>query len=450
MSDLIAALATAPARSAIGVIRLSGEGAIECADSLFRAASGRKMADAPSNKLIYGGVYDSDGALLDTCLCTVSRAPRSYTGEDTAELSCHGSPAALSAILTELFKNGARQALPGEFTKRAFLNGRLDLTRAEAVADLIDAQTRAAAVNASGQLAGAVTRKTDGVYSRLLDIAAHFHAVVDWPDEDIEDFELVNYLNVLDESERTLKSLLATFERGKLLRDGVKTAIVGLPNVGKSSLLNALLGFDRAIVTAAPGTTRDTVEEKCVIGGTLLRLVDTAGLRESADEAERIGIDRARQAMASASLVLAVLDSSRALTGEDVDTARRADILVLNKSDLPCLLTLPPELENIPAVSVSARTGQGIDTLAEAIAARIKSADDIPAGEILTNARQAGEVSAALDALRRARRALEEGFTPDAVLTDLEDAMHALGRLTGRDLIPDVTDRIFSRFCVGK
>ena len=450
MSDLIAAVATGPVRSAIGVIRLSGEGAIECADRVFRAKSGKKMADTASNRLLYGTICDRSGAVLDTALCTVARAPHSCTGEDTAELQCHGSPTALGAILTELFRNGARQALPGEFTKRAFLNGKLDLTQAEAVIDLIDAETAEAAKNASGQLSGAVTRRTDAVYAALLDIAAHFHAVVDWPDEDIEDFELQSYLGTLRSAEAALAQLLNTFERGRLLRDGVRTAIVGRPNVGKSSLLNALLGFDRAIVTDVPGTTRDTVEETCVLGGTLLRLVDTAGIRESADAVERLGVERSREAMASAQLILAVLDASQPLTGEDRALAAKASLLVLNKSDLPRKLQLPPELASIPAVSVSAKTGEGLAALSDAVAALLPQAPDAPAGEILTNARQAAEVSAALDSVRAALTALLAGVTPDAVLTELESALTSLGRLSGRSLTPDLTDRIFHRFCVGK
>ncbi len=450
MGELIAAIATGAVRSAIGIIRLSGEGAIACVDRVFRARSGKRLTDTCSNKLVYGGVYDSTGALLDTGLCTVSRAPHSYTGEDTAELQCHGSLAALGAILAELFRNGARQALPGEFTKRAFLNGKLDLVGAEAVIDLIDADTAAAAKNASAQIAGAVTRRTDAVYSALLDIIAHFHAVVDWPDEGVEDFEAESCITTLSEAESTLSALLDTFERGRVIRDGVKTAIVGLPNVGKSSLMNAVLGCDRAIVTATPGTTRDTVEDVCLVGDTKLRLVDTAGLRQTEDEAEKMGVARSYEAMDSATIVIAVLDLSRALTPEDVNIARKASLIALNKSDLPRKAALPPELLSIPSVTVSAKTGEGIDGLIRALSGLLPNSSDVPAGEILTNARQAAEVSAALDSLRSAKAAIMSGVTPDAALTELEAALTALARLTGRTLSADVTDRIFQRFCVGK
>ncbi len=455
MSELIAAVATGPVRAAVGIVRLSGEGAIDCVDRVFRARRGRKMADTPPGRSVYGGVYGADGALLDTCLCTVSRAPRSYTGEDTAELSCHGSPAALAAVLTALFENGARQARPGEFTKRAFLNGKLDLTEAEAVIDLIDADTQAAAKNAAGQLTGAVTRKTDAVYSELLDVAAHFHAVVDWPDEDIEDFRLEAYRGTLERGERTLRGLLDTFQRGRLLRDGVRTAIVGRPNVGKSSLLNALVGFDRAIVTDVPGTTRDTVEETCVLGGVKLRLADTAGLRRTDDAVEKLGVERSLDAMERAELILAVLDLSAPFTQEDARIVERAastarTVLVLNKADLPQKLVLPPEARALPRAALCARTGEGTRELSALVEGLFPRPEGVAEGEILTNARQAGEVQTALDALREAGEAIRDGVTPDAVLTLLEEAMEALGRLSGRALASDVTDRIFERFCVGK
>lgn len=449
MSELIAAPATGRGVSAIGIIRLSGDGAIAAVDRLFHAVSGKKMADTPSRSLVYGALRDASGALLDMCLCTVSRAPASFTGEETAELQCHGSPVALSMALEALFDCGARMAEPGEFTKRAFLNGKLDLTEAEAVIDLIEADTPAAAKNASAQLGGAVTRRTDAVYSALLDIMAHFHAVVDWPDEDIEDFESAAYLGVIRDSRETLRRLLDTFKRGRVLRDGVRCVIVGRPNVGKSSLMNALVGFDRAIVTSAPGTTRDTVEERVILGGVPVRLTDTAGLRETSDEAEKQGVLRAESAAESAELVIGVFDGSEPLTPEDSRTLKAIEaannaLAVVNKSDLPKVLSL-----DIPFISVSAATGEGIDALSESIGELFRG-QSVPQGEILTNARQAGEVRRALDALSSAEEALCGGMTPDAVLTEIEEAIGALGRLSGRTPDADVTERIFRRFCVGK
>ena len=434
MSDTIAAIATGEVVSAIGIVRVSGPGAVAAAEAVFRPADGRPMSEHRDRQLVYGRLVDAAGHVLDICLCTISRAPHSYTGEDTAELQCHGSP--------------------GEFTKRAFLNGKLSLTEAEPVIDIIEAATAEAAVNAAGQLGGALSRRAEQVYSDVVDIISHFDAVLDYPDEDIEPFELANYASRLDAGAAELRELLASFERGRAMREGVRAAIVGRPNAGKSSLLNAILGYDRAIVTAQPGTTRDTIEEKALLGGVLLRLTDTAGLREAADEAEREGVRRAFAAAEGAELAIAVFDGSQPLSDADGETlaaaraAKRA-VCVINKCDLPQVLDAA-ELTGFDAVvSLSARTGEGLDALAAAVA-ELFPAPAAPAGEILTNARQAEAVGRALSALDAARDALAAGLTPDAVLTEVEDALAALAELTGRSVRDDVTDRIFSRFCVGK
>lgn len=453
--DIIAAISTGTALSAIGIVRVSGEGCFALCDQVFRPLSGRPLSEARPREMVLGRLLDREGKAVDSCLAVRFPGPGSYTGEDCAEFHCHGSPVVLGEALASLFAAGARQAGRGEFTKRAFLNGRMDLTQAEAVIDLIEAETAQAARNAVEQLGGALGRKLRPVYDGLLNIASQFYAVVDYPDEDIPDLGREEILEALTGAEATLSALLATAGRGQVLRRGVPTAILGKPNAGKSSLLNALVGYDRAIVTDVAGTTRDTVEEKAVVGGVLLRLIDTAGIRDAPDPVERLGVERARRAAEEAELALLVLDGSRPLTEEDrevIRTAREAPrvIAVQNKADLPRQwdpASLEAELG--PVLAVSAREGEGLEAL-EAAVARLFPEDGTPRGEILTNARQAESMSRALASLRGARAALEGGLTPDAVLSDVERSMNALGEVTGQTLREDLTARIFERFCVGK
>ena len=448
--DTIAAIATPQVPCAIGILRLSGPDTFAVLDRVFRA----KGPVAP-RKMVYGELLNRDGQPIDQVLCVRFPAPHSYTGEDCAEIHCHGSPIVLNEGLAALFAHGARQATGGEFTKRAFLNGRLDLLQAEAVIDLIDAETAEAARNAVGQLDGALSRSVDEIYDGIMAIVSRFYAVVDYPDEDIEDVQREEMLDTLRRSENKLTDLLATFSRGTLLKNGVPTVLLGKPNAGKSSLLNALVGYDRAIVTDIPGTTRDTVEESVRVGHILLRLTDTAGIRNTGDTMEAMGVDRAKAAAAKASLCLLVLDGSAPLTAEDEEAIAVAKTVqhlqvVVNKSDLPRKLdigVLADRFDNV--LSVSARTGDGIAALSDAIEAFYPMGETAH-GELLTNARQADAVSRALTAVKAARSSLRIGMTPDVVLTDAENALTALGELNGKSVREDLVATIFSRFCVGK
>ena len=451
--DTIAAVSTARAVSAIGIVRLSGDTAFQAADAVFRPLDGRPLSAHPRRTMVLGTLLDREGRALDQALAVTFPRGGSYTGEDSAEFHCHGSPVVLEEALQALFAHGVRQALGGEFTKRAFLSGNLDLTQAEAVIDLIEAETADAARNAAGQLGGSLRRRIQGIYDHLMEVTSRFYAVVDYPDEDIEDLETPRLRAVLEETLRDLEGLAATFRRGKVLKQGVATAIVGRPNVGKSSLLNALVGFERCLVTDVAGTTRDTVEEKVLVGGVLLRLIDTAGIRDTADAVERLGVERSRAALAGAELALAVVDGP--LTEEDTEILREAArcpkwILVWSKADLGGEAEpLPEGLVPDGTVSLSSRTGEGLSDLEAAVAA-LYPMGSVPAGQMLTNPRQAQAVDRAAEALRGALEALDGGLTPDAALTDTEAALGALGELTGKKVREDLVTQIFSRFCVGK
>ena len=457
-ADTIAAISTPPGPGAIGILRLSGPLAVEVAQASFRPLNKMPLSQHRPHELVYGDLLDRDGQPIDRVLCTFSRGPVSYTGEDTAEFQCHGSPMVLSLGLEALFSRGARQARAGEFTRRAFLNGKLDLAQAEAVGDLLEARSREGARHAAGQLTGALSRRIGGVYSALVDVMAHFHAVLDYPDEDIDPFRMEELSGQLSRQEAALRALAGSYRRGQYIRDGVPCAIVGRPNAGKSSLLNALVGFDRAIVTNIPGTTRDTVEERAELGGVTLRLIDTAGLRDSDDPIEQLGVERSRAAMEEAALVLLVVDGTEKATREDADLARaiagtgKPWILIRSKQDLAGENAddLAALAEGAPLVSLSARTGEGLDDLGRTVEERFPKGTEDKAGELITNARQAEAAGRALDCVVRAGQALTDGVTPDALLTDVEEALEALGELTGQSVREDVTDRIFSKFCVGK
>ena len=459
--DMIAAIATGHSPTAIGIVRVSGEGCFACCDRVFRAANGKPFSQQAPRKMVFGEMLDDQGRVIDQGLAVRFPCPHSYTGEDSAEFHCHGSPVVLQELLSALFAAGARQAKAGEFTKRAFLNSRLDLTQAEAVVDLIDAETASAARNAAAQLDGGLRRKLEPIQDALLDITSRFYAVVDYPDEDIEDVRPEQVAEALDAADRQLTALLETCRRGKVLKSGVRTAIVGRPNAGKSSLLNALVGYDRAIVTDIPGTTRDTVEDTAVVRDVLLRLVDTAGIHQTTDAVEQLGVERSRKAVEHADLVIAVVDGVTGPTEADqeiLELASRAPHWILgeSKSDLLpdgfCrILELPKGLrEPDEYVSFSSVAPGGLRLLEDAIADLFPAGVPGEAGSLLTDQRQEEAASRARDAVRRAKAALEDGLTPDAVLTDAEEALDTLGELTGRTAREEIVSRIFDRFCVGK
>ena len=453
MAHPIAAIATGLVRSGIGILRMSGDGCIDLANRVFALYNGQALSSLPDRKLARGTLFDAQGRPIDEAMVFVSHAPHSYTGEDTVEFQCHGSPAVLTAGLSALLSNGFHQAGPGEFTKRAFLNGQMDLTQAEAVIDLIDAETADAAANAAGQVAGVLRKQLDPIYDSLMDICSHFHAVLDYPDEDIEPFRLQAYADTLTSASKKLDALLSSCRRGNFIKNGVQAAILGAPNAGKSSLLNALAGFDRVIVTDIPGTTRDAVEQTVTLGRHLLRLLDTAGIRDTSDTVEHLGVERSFQAAQSCQLAFFVVDGSKPLTPEDeaaMDAALLAPeaIAILNKQDLPCVID-PCELPFSYVIPVSCTKQDGLDLLEQAL--DMVFDDEAPCdGSILTNARQADAIAKSRASIEAARSSLRLGMTPDAVLVDVEAAMEALGEATGRVVREDITNRIFERFCVGK
>ena len=463
MPDTIAAIATPQLPSAIGILRLSGPDTRRILDVVFSPAHGGPVSGQAPRRMVLGDLHDRQGRIIDSALAVLFPGPHSYTGEDCAEIHCHGSPVVLNEGLDALFSQGARQAKGGEFTQRAFLNGRMDLIQAESVADLIDAESAGAARNSVGQLQGRMSRSVGGIYDALMDVVSRFYAIVDYPDEEIEDLSREETAASLTASEEILSDLLGTFARGRVLKSGVATAIVGAPNAGKSSLMNALVGFDRAIVTDIAGTTRDTVEEKATVGGVLLRLIDTAGLHETDDLVEQLGVERSKKAVEDADLILALLDGS---TGLPASEARAAEmlaplelaaksgkpwLLLLTKSDLGGGAGIVPDKDwRTPeaVISLSSVTHEGF----EALEAAIRTLYPAPKGDtsLVTNARQADAIRRALDSVRAAKDALQSGMTPDVVLTEVEQAENALGELTGRTAREDMVARIFERFCVGK
>ncbi len=453
--DTIAAISTPPAPAGLGVIRLSGPQAIAIGDRVFRAAvPGKTLAALSGYTACYGHVCDAEGD-VDECVATVFCAPHSYTGEDVVEFSCHGGVYLLQRVLRALLEAGARPAGAGEFTRRAFQNGKLDLTGAESVMALIGANGRMAARTALAAREGAIFRRLSEVKESLTGALAQLAAFVDYPDEDIPELRPEALSATLCGAKDTLSHLLDTFDAGRVLREGVDTAIVGSPNVGKSTLMNAFTGCDSSIVTAQAGTTRDVVEETVRVGEITLRLADTAGIRETGDEAEAIGVARARARMKQAALVLAVFDGSRPLTDADRAFADEAAlphaIAVINKADLPLKINKEYICDKFQhCVVVSAADGTGLTELADAIAA-VTGVEQLDTGEpVLATERQRDCARRCRDAVAEALDALTGGMTLDAVTVSLDDAVAAILELTGERVTETVVDEVFARFCVGK
>ena len=454
--DTIAAISTAAGSAGIGIVRVSGPCAAQAVDRVFRAKNGKTLADAESHKVLYGHIVVRD-KVLDEVLVTLMRAPRTYTRDDVVEINCHGGSLVLRQVLEAVLRAGARLAQPGEFTKRAFLNGRIDLSQAEAVMDLIASSNEAAAKSALSHLGGALRSRVEGLRGRILHETARIEAALDDP----EHYDLTGYreelIGVLSALRGELEALIARADEGRVLREGVPTVILGRPNVGKSTILNLLAGEDRAIVTDIPGTTRDILEEAVVFGGVPLRIQDTAGLRESADPVERIGVDRARQAADEATLVLYVLDGSQILSAQDranlEKLAGKTVILIKNKADLRDQLSDEEArslLPGAPLVRMAALDGMGLETLKKEIRERF-SVGEIAEGEVvITNLRHKEVLQSALESLSRVAESAKAGQPEDLYTVDLMDAYAALGRITGEDVSDDLIEEIFASFCMGK
>ena len=473
-SDTIVSISTAAGLGAIGIVRLSGREAVAIAERLFMPARGYSVKPEESHRMLYGMVVDPDsGAHIDEVLLAVMRAPRTYTREDVVEIHCHGGLAAQRAVLRLAVRGGARPAEPGEFTRRAFMNGRIDLAQAESVAAVVGARSTAALRASVRQLEGGLSERVRSVRRRLVGVLAVIEATVDFSEEDVDPVDWRVVREDLGDVEQQLRRLLGTAFLGRALEQGVRTAIVGRPNVGKSSLLNALLMRERAIVSDLPGTTRDTIEELVEIGGMPIHLVDTAGLREDGDAVEQLGVARSRWAMEQADLVLAVVDLSEAFGPEEESLLRELDpartIVVGNKLDLlsdsgQAAARLGVLLEaggvndgevwlgkDLPRCVVSAVSGEGLDEVRRLIMHVATGGEGLQLEEpVLAGERQRALVGEALEATVAARAGAREGGREELVCEDIRVAAKALGRITGEELTPDLLDEIFSRFCLGK
>ena len=456
--ETISAVITALGEGAVGIVRISGEQALAVGETLFKAASGKKLAEYKPNTMVYGHVYDQDGSLVDEVLAVFMQGPRSYTAEDVVEIQCHGGLQSLKKILQLTYAAGARPAEAGEFTKRAFLNGRIDLTQAEAVMDIIRSRSEASLKLAARQQQGQLAKELRGLRSALVDVVVNLEAVIDYPEEDIEDVTYGRVQESIASCNDAIDSLLAHAHTGKILREGLRTAIVGKPNVGKSSLLNALLKEERDIASQYAGTTRDVIEEQLLLDGVPLVLADTAGIRSTEDFVEKIGVEKSRQLLQDAELVICVVDGSEGLTAEDEAILAAASgkpcVIIVNKSDLGLAVDLEELKERFgqdKVMTLSAKTLTGV----EAFSAWLKdyvygSEGALSDGAYVQNARQERLLREARQSLEDASQAAAAMLPYDCIEIDVRTAIDLLGEITGDTVQDEIINEIFSRFCIGK
>ena len=456
MSDLsaIAAISTPLGTGGVGIIRISGKKATEIADRIFVSVNGKKLSSSKGYRAYFGRIFDGETA-VDEVVCLVFRAPHSYTGEDVVEINCHGGVVLLKKILRLVLQNGAQAAAPGEFTKRAFLNGKLDLSEAESVMTLISAQGEQGANAAFNQLEGSLSRKIEKINSSLLSLAAHIAAWVDYPDDEIEELGNNELYSTIYNARLELCALLSNFDSGMAVTNGVEAAIVGKPNVGKSTLMNLLTGYDRSIVTEIEGTTRDVVEETVNLNGCILRISDTAGMRETGDIVEKLGVERSRKKLERAAIVFAVFDFSKPLSDEDkelIDECKDKNVIpIINKTDLEPRLDVDYIKNKLGSpLFISAKSGDGYNDLCDRVAELMGTKNFDTTSAMLVNERQRICCQKASDALKDALEALNLGLTPDAIGVCIDDAIAALLELTGQKASEAVVDEVFKQFCVGK
>jgi len=458
--DTIAAISTPMGEGAIAIVRLSGDDAIQIADKLYKSIGGKKLSEVPSHTIHYGHLLDpKSGEVVEEVMVSVMKAPKTFTKEDVVEINCHGGIVSVNRVLQHVLKNGARLAEPGEFTKRAFLNGRIDLSQAEAVMDLIRAKTDRAMNVALGQMEGRLSKLIRKLRQEILEVLAHVEVNIDYPEYD--DVEEMTHKMLLEKAQfvrEEIIKLLQTSEQGKILREGLSTVIVGRPNVGKSSLLNSLVHENKAIVTDIPGTTRDVIEEYVNVRGVPLRLLDTAGIRETEDIVERIGVERSRQVLKEADLILLVLNYSDTLTVEDenlFEVVKGMDVIVIvNKTDLPQQIDME-RVKELAAehklVTTSLLEDLGVDELEEAIAS-LFFAGSIDAGDMtyVSNSRHISLLNMSLHTIEEAIEGVEMGTPIDIVQIDLTRTWELLGEIIGDSVHESLIDQLFSQFCLGK